>query len=100
MEPIVIIMAFSVGWFLRSTAQWRRDAKRNRADIAPPPPAPPPAPIEPRVERLLERLNQRMETLEDRIDFAERLLDARSAPMRPNSLEAQPTTLPGSSIRG
>lgn len=102
MEPLVaMLLAFSAGWFLRSATQWRRDAKRARVEIvhAAPPPAPPPAAIEPRVERLLERLTERMETLEDRIDFAERILDARGTPVRPRSLEAQARAVPEASTR-
>jgi hypothetical protein len=75
-------MFFSLpfGWFLRSAVQWRRDARR----AAPlPPPAPPPAILPPgispeRVETLLERIGQRMESLEDRVEFTERLMDERS----------------------
>ena len=68
-----------VGYFLRSTVQWRREAREATRTLAPPAPAPaPPATSgETRLERLLERLNQRMESLEDRIDFTERLLDSR-----------------------
>lgn len=100
----ILVVGIPVGWFLRSAEQWRRDAKRARK-IAPPPPAPappaaPPVSIEPRIERLLERLSQRMETLEDRIDFAERLLDARGTPVRPKGFEATTSgVLPETSTR-
>jgi hypothetical protein len=74
-----VVFATPTGYFLRSAVQWRREA-RDATRISAPPPAPPhPAPVagEVRMERLLDRLSQRMETLEDRIDFTERLLDSR-----------------------
>jgi hypothetical protein len=77
-----MVFGTPVGWFLRSAAQWRREARRVAPPAAPPQvhaaPVAAPASTEIRVERLLDRLNQRLETLEDRLDFAERLLDSRT----------------------
>jgi hypothetical protein len=70
-----------VGWFLKAAFTWRRDAKRLSHTEAKPVPAPPqqPAPqVNSRLESLMERLNQRLETVEDRLEFTERLIDARS----------------------
>ncbi|MGH7468297.1 MAG: hypothetical protein ACRENP_09955 [Longimicrobiales bacterium] len=75
-----VLMALPFGWFLRSAAQWRREARQNQVPVVQPvvvSPSTPPA--EARLEKVLERLTQRLETVEDRIDFTERLLDARSS---------------------
>jgi hypothetical protein len=81
---MTLLTGFGAGWFLKTAFIWRRDAKKVlppevRVVTAAAPP-PPPAPTETRIERLLEKMNQRLEALEDRIDFTERLLDTRSSP--------------------
>jgi hypothetical protein len=90
-----LVFGTPIGWFLRSAAQWRRDAKRIPSPVIQPvaisPPQPPPT--EARLERVLDRLSHRLETLEERIDFAERLLDTRSAGHRPEVFDAKVTPL-------
>jgi hypothetical protein len=75
-----LVFGTPVGWFLRSAAQWRREAKRltQPIQVVAPQEHRPTQPVEARVERALDRLNQRLETMEDRLDFAERMLDTRS----------------------
>jgi hypothetical protein len=92
-----LVFGTPIGWFLRSAAQWRREARRIPAPINQPvavSPPPPPPPLEARLERTLDRLNNRLETLEDRIDFAERLLDTRSVGgHKPESFDSKVTPL-------
>jgi hypothetical protein len=73
------VFSLPFGWFLRSAAQWRRDARRApQPPPAAPPPIVPPGISPERVEKLLERIAQRMESLEERVEFTERLMDDRS----------------------
>ncbi|MGH7553202.1 MAG: hypothetical protein ACREMQ_09290 [Longimicrobiales bacterium] len=92
-----LVFGTPIGWFLRSAAQWRREAKRIPAPVIQPvaisSPQPPP-PTEARLERVLDRLSHRLETVEERIEFAERLLDTRSAGShRPEAFDAKVTPL-------
>jgi hypothetical protein len=75
-----VLMALPFGWFLRSAAQWRRDARRLEAPVVQPivMSSSPASPADARLEKVLERLTQRLESMEDRIEFTERLLDART----------------------
>jgi len=78
-----LLFGFGTGWFLKTALIWRRDAKKAlppETRVVTVAPAASPATQEARIERLLEKLGQRMEALEDRIDFAERLLDDRNRP--------------------
>lgn len=70
-------MGAPVGWFLKSAFTWRREARRlaNPEPMPLPPSAPP---IDSRLEKLVERFSQRLETLEDRLEFTERLLESRT----------------------
>ena len=77
-----LLFGFGAGWFLKTAFIWRRDAKKalpaETRVVTVAPAATVPASTETRLERLLEKLGQRMEALEDRIDFTERLLDKRN----------------------
>ncbi len=69
-----------VGYFFKAAMNWRREAKRQ---ALPAPevrliPAQQSPSLEPRLERLLEKVGQRLEAIEDRLEFTERLLDART----------------------
>ena len=66
------------GWFLRSAWQWRREAKRVEPPVVREAVQPAPPPENRRVELLLERLVHRLESVEERVDFTEQLLDNRS----------------------
>jgi hypothetical protein len=74
-------MGAPIGWFMKAALTWRRDAKRATQGGESKPAA---APVQPvpqltaRIESLMDRLNQRLETVEDRLEFTERLLDART----------------------
>jgi hypothetical protein len=68
-----------VGWFLRSALQWRREARRVEHPVVQQVVQPAPPPESRRLELLLERLVHRVESVEERIDFTEQLLDSRSS---------------------
>jgi hypothetical protein len=79
------IVTFWGGWFLKTALIWRRDARKAEArqELPPAPARPAPQPhvapaMENRLERLVDLVNRRLEAIEDRMDFAERLLDSRS----------------------
>ena len=74
-----MMFALPFGYFLRSAVQWRREARR----VAPPVTQPvaisaTEAPAEARVVKALERLNHRLESVEERMEFTESILDSRS----------------------
>jgi hypothetical protein len=80
-----------IGWFMKTALTWRRDAKRLAAETkASAPPAPPPKPavspaLEARLEQLVDRVNQRLEGIEDRLEFTERLIESRRPAIRAGS---------------
>jgi hypothetical protein len=82
-EEIIVGIIFGfwigapVGWFMKSAFTWRREARRLSPSEPNAVPAPAPA-LNARMESLMERLSQRLETVEDRLEFTERLIDART----------------------
>lgn len=94
-------MGAPIGWFMKSAFTWRRDAKRL-ANSEPKPVASPEASapgMNARMESLMERLAQRLETVEDRLEFTERLLDARTGGARKTAARRIPPSSPGSEGR-
>jgi len=85
-----------IGWFLKSAFTWRRDAKRlaQGEPKTVPPPTPAPTEVSTRMENLMERLAQRLETVEDRLEFTERLLDARTGNLRKTGTRRIPSGSP------
>jgi hypothetical protein len=73
-------MGAPIGWFMKAALTWRRDARRATQGESKPavPPVQPVPQLTARIESLMERLSQRLETVEDRLEFTERLLDART----------------------
>jgi hypothetical protein len=99
---VTLLFGFGTGWFLKTALIWRRDAKKalpaeTRVVTVAPAVAATPA-QEARIERLMEKLGQRLEALEDRIDFTERLLDSRNrARLDPSEARHGLTITPGES---
>jgi hypothetical protein len=79
-----------IGWFMKTALTWRREARRLAAEARPSPSPPPPqlavpAVLESRLEQLVDRMNQRLEGIEDRLEFTERLLESRRPAIRAGS---------------
>lgn len=77
------LFAFPTGWFLKTAFVWRREARKATTQVEPPRSVSQPTPqasaaVENRLERLVDLVNRRLEAMEDRMEFAERLLDSRS----------------------
>jgi hypothetical protein len=78
------LFAFPTGWFLKTAFVWRREAKKMAQpegrviNQSAPAPSHAAAGVESRLERMVDLVNRRLEAMEERMEFAERLLDSRS----------------------